>query len=66
MPSSTKSYSPSHHQAIAGIKWVDQDTAQIPASSITSKQLKGYLEKNYGGRYSVKLKRDIFSITISP
>ncbi|KAK4460461.1 hypothetical protein QBC42DRAFT_272222 [Cladorrhinum samala] len=65
MPSSTSPYAVGRHPAMAAVRWVDRDTAQISASSVTTNQLRRYLESNYSGRYSVKLQRDIFSITIS-
>ncbi|KAK4225875.1 hypothetical protein QBC38DRAFT_481987 [Podospora fimiseda] len=46
-------------------KQISPDTWSIPASKVTSAQLKRYLDDEHFGKYSVKLKRDVFSITIS-
>ncbi|KAI1465109.1 uncharacterized protein F4812DRAFT_439613 [Daldinia caldariorum] len=37
----------------------------ISASRVTSNQLKQYLDEKYPGQYSVQLKRDQFTITLT-
>ncbi|KAI0097138.1 hypothetical protein F4814DRAFT_434524 [Daldinia grandis] len=45
--------------------WQDPKILSISASRTTSKQLKEYLDHNYPDQYSVQLKRDWFTITIT-
>ncbi|KAI1477291.1 hypothetical protein F4774DRAFT_389520 [Daldinia eschscholtzii] len=46
-------------------KWHGPSILSISASKVTSNQLKQYLDRNYPGQYSVKLKRDQFTITLT-
>ncbi|KAI1642502.1 uncharacterized protein F4817DRAFT_352813 [Daldinia loculata] len=46
-------------------KWQGPNILYISASRITSRQLKQYLDHKYPGQYSVQLKRDQFTITLT-
>ncbi|KAI0844529.1 hypothetical protein F5Y00DRAFT_248392 [Daldinia vernicosa] len=46
-------------------EWQGPYILSVSASKITSNQLKQYLDRKYPGQYSVQLKRDRFTITIT-
>ncbi|KAK4206873.1 hypothetical protein QBC37DRAFT_107572 [Rhypophila decipiens] len=48
------------------VKWIDDETAEVPAKRVTCGQLRRYLESTVPGRYAVQLERDLFRITILP
>ncbi|KAI1799228.1 hypothetical protein F4811DRAFT_544934 [Daldinia bambusicola] len=46
-------------------RWHGPNVLSVSASRVTSNQLKQYLDTKYPGQYSVQLKRDQFTITLT-
>ncbi|KAK4175754.1 hypothetical protein QBC36DRAFT_291160 [Triangularia setosa] len=55
-----------NHPPIKGVEEVTDGVYTVPASRVTSAELKQYLDTRYSGRWAVQLKRDLFRITITP